>query len=186
MTGQGPTSADTADGETAEPRPEEPQPAEEAPPPTEELIPRAEAVLLEDRLRRALADLDNLRKRYAREMGRERQDERAQVAAQWLPVVDDLDRALEHATADASALFEGVEAIRDHAATILARLGFPRFDEVGVPFDPLRHQAVGTIETNGTTSPGTVAAVVRPGYGTEEAILRPASVVVVVVAREPG
>ena len=51
---------------------------------------------LEHQLRAALADLDNLRKRFEREVARERLDERARVAAAWLPVMDDLDRALEH------------------------------------------------------------------------------------------
>ena len=53
--------------------------------------PEAAVALLEDRLRRALADLDNLRKRYEREVERERLTERMQVARQWLPVVDDLE-----------------------------------------------------------------------------------------------
>src|SRR5919107_448636 len=75
---------------------------------------------LEDRWRRALADLDNLRKRYARELDRERAAERARLAAQWLPVVDDLDRALAHADEDPSAVLEGVRAVRDHALAVLA------------------------------------------------------------------
>src|SRR5918996_4389137 len=101
---------------------------------------------LEDRWRRAVADLDNLRKRYARELERERAAERARVAAQWLPVVDDLDRALAHAADDPSAIVEGVRAVRDHALTVLARLGYPRYEEVGVPFDPARHEAVKVVE----------------------------------------
>jgi molecular chaperone GrpE len=90
---------------------------------------------LEDRLRRALADLDNLRKRYERELARERAAERARLAALWLPIVDDLDRALEHADGDPAALIEGIRAVRDQAVTTLAQLGFPRFTDVGRPFD---------------------------------------------------
>ena len=63
---------------------------------------------LEDRWRRAVADLDNLRKRYARERERERAAERGRVAAQFLPVVDNLDRALAHAGGDPGAIVEGV------------------------------------------------------------------------------
>src|SRR5438105_5050854 len=71
----------------------------------------------DEALHRALADLDNLRKRYNRELTRERDAERRRVAAAWLPVVDNLDRALEHASAgepgadgrmDCRALLEGV------------------------------------------------------------------------------
>src|SRR5690606_37553104 len=54
---------------------------------------------LEDLLLRALADADNMRKRVAREIEQAREDERARVAELWLPVVDNLDRALEHADA---------------------------------------------------------------------------------------
>jgi molecular chaperone GrpE len=131
---------------------------------------------LEDRLRRALADTDNLRKRCARDVERERAAERARVAAAWLPIVDNLELALQHAQ-DAPGLVEGVRAVHDQAVATLARLGFPRFDAVGQPFDPVLHEAVGTVE-DGAAPPRTVVAVVRPGYGTPEALLRPAGVVV--------
>jgi molecular chaperone GrpE len=138
---------------------------------------------LEDRWRRALADLDNLRKRYARELERERAAERARVAAQWLPVVDDLDRALAHAAEDPSAVLEGIRAVRDHATAVLARLGYPRYEEVGVPFDPARHEAVKAV-TDAEAAPGTVVEVLRPGYGREDHWLRPAAVAVATARRE--
>src|SRR6188474_2853176 len=53
----------------------------------------------EDRWRRAAADLDNLRKRYAREVARARENERELVTSAFLPVLDTIDRALEHAAA---------------------------------------------------------------------------------------
>jgi molecular chaperone GrpE len=136
----------------------------------------ARAAALEDRLRRALADLDNLRKRFDREVARERAAERARAAALWLPIVDDLERALEHAGADADSIVEGINTVRDQAQTILEQLGFRRFDDIGELFDPLRDEAVSAIDVD--APPGTVIATVRPGYGTDEVILRPASVVV--------
>jgi molecular chaperone GrpE len=136
----------------------------------------ARAAGLEDRLRRALADLDNLRKRFDREVARERATERARAAALWLPIVDDLERALEHAGADADSIVEGINTVRDQALTILEQLGFRRFDDIGELFDPLRDEAVSAIDVD--APPGTVVATVRPGYGTDEVILRPASVVV--------
>jgi molecular chaperone GrpE len=138
---------------------------------------------LEDRWRRALADLDNLRKRYARELERERAAERARVAAQWLPVVDDLDRALAHAAEDPGAVTEGVRAVRDHALAVLARLGYPRYEEVGVPFDPARHEAVQAVP-DAEAAPGTVVEVLRPGYGREDHWLRPAAVAVATAQRQ--
>jgi molecular chaperone GrpE len=135
------------------------------------------------RLLRAMADLDNLRKRFQREVVREREAERSRVAAEWVPVVDDLDRALDHANTDDSAppgFADGLRAVRDHALAVLAGLGFPRFEELGERFDPSRHEAVGAVEVDAPE--GTVVAVVRPGYGTPESVLRPAAVV---VARRP-
>jgi molecular chaperone GrpE len=131
---------------------------------------------LTGQLRRALADLDNLRKRYQRELTRERAAQRSEVAAAWLPVVDDLDRALQHAGADATALVDGVTAVRDQALALLNRLGFPRYEDIGQPFDPARHEAVATVVSDAPT--GSVVATARPGYGTGERILRPAGVVV--------
>jgi molecular chaperone GrpE len=128
-------------------------------------------------LRRALADLDNLRKRYERELARVRSLERAAVAAEWLPIVDDLERALDHSDVDCAALLQGVRAVHDQAESLLARLGFPRFDDVGKPFDPHRHEAVGVVDDE--TAPGTVIGVVRPGYdGLGSTVLRPAGVIV--------
>jgi molecular chaperone GrpE len=127
-------------------------------------------------LLRALADLDNLRKRFEREVARERAAERALVAAEWLVILDNLERALAHAADDDDPVVQGLRAVRDQAVDLLARLGYPRYDTVGEPFDPARHEAVSAVESD--APPGTVVAVVRPGYGTAESTLRPASVVV--------
>jgi len=131
---------------------------------------------LEARLRRALADANNARKRCERQVADSRAAERARVAAAWLPVVDSLERALEHAGADADALIEGVRTVRDQAVALLAALGYPRHDETGVPFDPQIHEAVSVVPDDET--PGTVMQVLRPGYGHGTQQLRPAAVVV--------
>lgn len=138
---------------------------------------------MEDRWRRALADLDNVRKRYQRELEQARAAERESAAAEWLPVLDNLELALEHAGADPSAIVEGVRAVRDMAVGVFGRLGFSRYDEVGGAFDPARHEAVGTT-TRDDVTPGTVVRVVRPGYGDRERLLRPAAVIV--ATREGG
>ena len=132
---------------------------------------------LEDKWRRALADLDNYRKRTARALDRERIGERARTSAEWLPVLDNLERALEHAEAEPGAVIQGVRSVLDQARDVITRLGFPRRDDVGEPFDPARHEAVSTVA--GSDAPdGTVVHVIRPGYGDDETQLRPAQVVV--------
>ncbi|MDI9835128.1 nucleotide exchange factor GrpE [Streptomyces sp. KAU_LT] len=137
----------------------------------------AELKELEDRWRRALADLDNLRKRHARELERERAAERSRTAAAFLPVVDNLELALSHAGSDPDAIVEGVRAVRDQAVNVLELLGYRRHAETGVAFDPARHEVVGVVQDS-DASPGTVVAVLRPGYGDGERQLRPAAVTV--------
>jgi molecular chaperone GrpE len=134
---------------------------------------------LDDRWRRAAADLENARKRHARELERAAEAERRRVTLAWLPVVDNLELALEHAGADADpAIVVGVRAVRDQAVALLASLGYQRDDEVGVPFDPARHEATGVVDDT-DAEPGTVVKVVRPGYGRPpHRQLRPAAVLV--------
>ena len=133
---------------------------------------------LEDSWRRTAAELDNFRKRCAKDVVRAREQERASVAVRWLPVLDNLERALEHASSNPDQIVEGVRAVHQQALAVLADLGYPRRDdETGKPFDPAHHEAVSTI-AGGDLVPGTVAHVVRPGYGPDDEILRPASVVV--------
>ncbi|WP_210583850.1 nucleotide exchange factor GrpE [Streptomyces sp. GESEQ-35] len=132
---------------------------------------------VEDRWRRALADLDNLRKRHAKELEREAAAERARTAAAFLPVIDNLELALSHAAADPGAIVEGVRAVRDQAVNVLERLGYPRHAEIGVSFDPARHEVVGVVQ-DPDADPNTVVQVLRPGYGEAERQLRPAAVTV--------
>lgn len=138
----------------------------------------------EARALRALADFDNVRKRFGREVERVRLDERARVAAEWLPVIDNLELALAHA--DNGPFAEGVRAVRDEALAVFERLGYPRIDEVGAVFDPERHEVVGTMPADDENPPGTVVDITRAGYGSEDRLLRPASVIVAVKSPAPG
>jgi molecular chaperone GrpE len=133
---------------------------------------------LEDSWRRTAAELDNFRKRCARDVIGAREQERASAASRWLPVLDNLERALEHASSEPGQIVEGVRSVYQQALAVLAGMGYPRRDdETGTPFDPGRHEAVGTV-ADAHRIPGTVAHVIRPGYGPDSEILRPASVIV--------
>ena len=132
---------------------------------------------LEDLRLRVLADLDNVRKRCAAQVSWAEAEARAAVARQWLPVVDNLDLALEHAEADPASIVDGVRAVRAQALDILARLGFPRRDDRGARFDPARHEAIASRPDPGAEA-DLVAEVVRPAYGEGDHQLRPAQVVV--------
>jgi len=130
-----------------------------------------------DQLLRALADADNARKRCATLLSRAEAEATAKVAGQWLPVVDNLDRALEHTAGAPPAMVTGVRAVRDQAVSVLAGLGFPRRDDTGAAFDPARHDAIAT-RADAAVPEGTVVEVTRPGYGEGDHQLRPAQVVV--------
>ncbi len=147
--------------------------------PPDAAITDLEARLAEaqDQRLRALADADNARKRCAAQVSRAAAETRAAVAAEWLPVVDNLERALEHSQAEPDAIIGGVRTVRDQAAGILAGLGFPRRDDLGAKFDPARHEAIG-VRSDPDAEPGTVLEVLRAGYGDGEHQLRPAQVVV--------
>jgi molecular chaperone GrpE len=95
-------------------------------------------------------------------------------------MVDDLERAMQHAGGGDAALVEGVRAVRDRALELLARLGYPRYGAVGEPFDPRRHDAVAVVDTTVVAGApdGAVVDVVQSGYGTPDNVLRPAAVVV--------
>jgi molecular chaperone GrpE len=133
---------------------------------------------LEDLRLRALADLDNVRKRCASQVSRAEAESRARVAQQWLPVVDNLERALAHAQADPGSIVDGVQAIRNQAVSVLAQLGYPRRDDdLGAEFDPARHEAIASREDPAVPE-GSIVEVVAPAYGEGDRQLRPAQVVV--------
>jgi molecular chaperone GrpE len=173
--GHGPSHSENSHGETGSRRPAEPGGTADHPASTGEL--EARIAELQDLRLRALADLDNLRKQCASQISQARAETQAQVAAQWLPVVDNLERALAHAQADPGSIIEGIGAVRDQAMSVLAQLGFPRRDDLGAPFDPARHEAVAS-RPDSVAPQGSVVEVVRPAYGERDRQLRPAQVVV--------
>jgi molecular chaperone GrpE len=130
-----------------------------------------------DTWRRSVAELENYRKRMAREMSLVRAQERANVAARFLPVIDNLERAIAHADAGRSDILEGLRAVHQQAIDVLTGLGYPRREDAGKAFDPTYHEAVSTVADR-ELPPGTVAQVLQPGYGSDAEVLRPASVVV--------
>jgi molecular chaperone GrpE len=135
------------------------------------------AVELQDRWQRAVAELDNLRKRYERQLDQARRAERDRVTAAWLPVLDHLELALQHAHADPATIVAGIQAVHQQALDVLAGLGYRRVDEVGARFDPTVHEAA-QVTQDPDAEPNTVVAVLRPGYTTDAALLRPAVVTV--------
>src|SRR5207245_11548991 len=113
---------------------------------------------------RALAELDNVRKRAQRDIEAANRYGLEKFASELLPVKDSLELAVQNAArADASRVREGQEATLQLLARALEKLGVSVIDPLGEPFDPQRHEAMMTRES-GTAEPNSVLEVVQPGY----------------------
>lgn len=133
-----------------------------------------------DRLRRAAAEFDNLRKRAERERLESRWNTAAGPLREFLGVVDNLDRALE-AQASADDLRAGVGMIRRQMADLLRRFGVEPVEGENARFDPNVHQAVAREESAEVDEP-TVVQELQTGYTMESRLLRAAMVRVAVPA----
>jgi molecular chaperone GrpE len=131
---------------------------------------------LEDRYKRALADLDNYRKRAAREVDRRVAEDRERTAREWLNAVDSVERALRLGSPD-NPLFEGLRAVLEQMEAILERHGVSRIGAAGERFDPERHEAVG-VQATAEVPDHTVLEVTRSGFALDGRVLRPAEVIV--------
>jgi molecular chaperone GrpE len=158
-------------------RASEEQQQEQAAEPERDL--RAELERMEDRFKRAVADLDNYRKRTARELDRLVADRSDAVLLEWLEVVDGVERALSQKPEN--PLYDGLRAVLDHMDAVLERQGVHRIGRPGEPFDPTRHEAVEVRETDAVPDHA-VVEVLRSGYARGDRVLRPAQVA---VARAP-
>ncbi len=178
-------------GEAADGRPETPgdvppatEPAAEPAPGAAAAPPADEAGVLKDRWLRAEAELQNYRRRAAREREEARRGAEEAVMLEVIAALDDLDRAMATAR-EAGAPESWAEGVRMVAARLtdyLARQGVTPVDPLGQPFDPAFHEAVLEMAAAGV-APGGVAQVVLRGWRRGERALRAARVV---VARESG
>jgi len=135
-----------------------------------------ETTTMEERWKRAAADLANYRKRAERELAQQRQREREAVLRDWLPVVDNLERALMNRdTATLESLLEGVQAVYRQAGQVLGQYGVSRMQTVDTPFDPEKHEAIACAPGRPA---GTILDEVSPGYTIHDTTLRPAQVIV--------
>jgi molecular chaperone GrpE len=129
---------------------------------------------------RTQADFENYRKRAAKEAAAAGSRAKAGLVRELLPVLDNLERALQLAGnggGNGDAFVEGVRLVHADLIGVLQRSGVESFDPSGQPFDPTLHEALSTRPEDGA-HPGTVVEVVEKGYRLNDTILRPARVVV--------
>ena len=144
---------------------------------------REKRAQLEDQLRRAMADLQNFRKRQSREFEEVRKRTLEGLAAELLPVLDNFHLALEaheaqHAEeADIHSMIEGLRMVQTLLHAALERHGLNEIPAAGLPFDPTLHEAVG-VQPREDVDAGHVADVVQRGYQIGDKVVRPTRVVV--------
>jgi len=136
---------------------------------------RKEIETLKDKYMRLMADFDNYRKRMQAEVEAARKEGEIKAIRAVLPVLDDLERALEHAGAKPETIAEGVRAVHQGFQRILSGLGVEPVPGEGEPFDPNVHEAIGVVEGEEDEK---VAEVYQKGYVYGEQLIRPARVAV--------
>lgn len=129
---------------------------------------------------RAQADKQNAQRRAEQDVEKARKFALERFCSELLPVVDNLERALEAINADDPALgsiTEGVELTLKSFVDALSKFHIVQIDPMGEPFDPQHHQAMSMIE-NPDAEPNTVLAVMQKGYTLNGRLVRPAMVMV--------
>jgi len=183
-TGSEPEPSGETVGEPAKPSTEEPDVV------LDEFELELEAVRQEaqdnyDKYMRASAELDNVRKRTARELEDFRKFAVEKVITELLPVVDNLERAIHSSDTDekdVDGLVEGVDLVLKDLLKVFDKFGVKPIESLEKPFDPTFHQAV--MQEESTDQPNnTVISELRKGYLIHDRLLRPA---MVVVSRNPG
>lgn len=160
-----------------EPQPDLGSPADSGP--GESSTPFASLADAEQRVLRAQAELENFRKRMRREMEEERRYANLPLLSSLLPVLDNLERAIQSAeTAHQSGpLLEGVKMVIAQLVAVLEKHDCQRISAEGQPFDPNQHQAIAQIPSDQHPA-GHVIQVAVGGFKLHDRVIRPAQVLV--------
>ncbi|MDG2376850.1 MAG: nucleotide exchange factor GrpE [Woeseiaceae bacterium] len=138
-----------------------------------------------DKYLRAAAELENVRKRAARDVENAHKFALERFASDLLTVCDSFEMALAADEASVESLQEGNEATMKQLIGILQRFGVEEVDPEGEPFDPELHEAM-TMQPTDDVEPGSVITVFQKGYALNGRLLRPARVVVASESAEKG
>lgn len=143
----------------------------------------AEARANHDRFLRERAELENFRKRMQREKADALRFACEPLIRELLPVIDNLERAVECGDGNDKSVVEGVRLVLNSLLEILGRHGVKRVEAVGQPFDPTHHQALAQVEST-EHEPNRVIEQHHTGYLLHDRLLRPALVTVSTRKRE--
>jgi molecular chaperone GrpE len=140
-----------------------------------------------DRFLRQVADLENFKKRTAREKEEAIRYANESLIKDLLPVLDNLERAVDHAKGGGNGkpLLEGIEMVLKGFLDVLNKHGVTQISSKGEPFDPEKHQAIARIES-GEHEPNTVVEEHHKGYYLLDRLIRPSLVSVAKEKKEEG
>ncbi len=138
-----------------------------------------------DRALRSHAELENYRKRVARQMQDERRYAQVPLMRDLLPVLDNLDRAIAAAekTHDATSLLDGVKIVGGQLEDVLARHQCVKIDALNQPFDPHLHEAISQVPSAEHPA-NSVMQVAQTGFRVHDRVVRPSQVIVAAAASE--
>lgn len=136
-----------------------------------------------DVLQRQAAELDNRRKRIERLTADQSRYALQDLAGELLPVIDNFERALDHAdeARDVKALHDGLLLVHDQLLGVLKKFNISKIETLGKPFDPNHHEAIGQIDSPDHPDQ-TVIDVHEEGYMLHDRLIRPSRVI---VSRQP-
>ncbi len=149
---------------------------------------QAAAAEEKDRAIRAVAEMENLRRRAAQDVEKAHKFALEKFAGELLPVIDNLERALELADKEDEAIkpmLEGIELTLRSMLSTVAKFGVVAIDPQGETFDPNRHQAMSLVE-NAELPANSVLAVMQKGYELNGRVIRPAMVMVTKAPSAPA
>jgi molecular chaperone GrpE len=154
------------------------QPATQAEPGVEERLRKAELAAAEhhDAWLRAKAEADNIRKRAQGEITSAHKFALEGFASDLLAVKDSLEAAIASENASVESMRSGIELTLKQLAGVFERYNLAEINPLGQKFDPHRHQAISTVESD--AEPNTVVQVLQKGYLLHERVIRPALVTV--------
>ncbi len=141
----------------------------------------AEITALKDQLLRRTADMENMRKRQSRERVQLFEDAQVQALREFLPINDDLDRALKAIEGQSvpDAVLDGIRLVSEKFTNVLKSYGMSAISESGVPFDVNLHEALLRQPSPDAETPSnTVLMILEPGYKLRDRVIRHAKVIV--------
>ena len=132
-----------------------------------------------DKYLRTLAEFNNFKKRTSCARSEALKDGQCVAVEQILPVLDNLERALEHIEPEQdSPMAQGFSMVHKLLAEAIQKLGVEEIPAMGEPFDPTKHQAIQMVDAKEGETPGNVGAVVQKGYMSDDRVIRHSMVIV--------